>query len=352
MAPTPHDRDSPQPSPNDDDNAFIAFRRFTDEAFASMLQGLVGLPSAFETHSDHERWLPYDEQARRRTMQSWGASPQEQATWNRETARDVEYLEPRASPNVADAQDDPVGDAHLRCPYRPPGTSRQRSAGEYENQPEGRAVLGSPLGLWLARYLASSPYSPSNLEQRADMGDVPWRDAFEDLVEAQKGNGLRPEGRRDPRLAPSDWAHSVVQRMVPATPSRPVQSLAARAPEGDQEEDMTELDMYERFLGSELRESKEQSVAPAHKEKPESSLGIVSTLTTTERVSLPDGTTHTKMILKKRFADGREESSETVHTTKGRTEQEEVRTTDKTPRGEFAEAKESKVGAKQGWFWS
>ena len=37
-------------------------------------------------------------------------------------------------------------------------------------------------------------------------------------------------------------------------------------------------------------------------------------MTTTERTTLPDGRVYSRMVLKKRFADGREESSETVQT--------------------------------------
>lgn len=43
---------------------------------------------------------------------------------------------------------------------------------------------------------------------------------------------------------------------------------------------------------------------------------IVSTLTTTEIRTLPDGSVETRRVLKKRFADGREESNETVETKK------------------------------------
>jgi hypothetical protein len=39
---------------------------------------------------------------------------------------------------------------------------------------------------------------------------------------------------------------------------------------------------------------------------------VVSTMTTIERRTLPDGTMETKRVLKKRFADGREESNECV----------------------------------------
>lgn len=41
---------------------------------------------------------------------------------------------------------------------------------------------------------------------------------------------------------------------------------------------------------------------------------ILSTLTTTERTTLPDSPVTTKTVLKKRFADMREERIETVHT--------------------------------------
>ena len=84
--------------------------------------------------------------------------------------------------------------------------------------------------------------------------------------------------------------------------------------------------------------------------------GITSTLTTTQRTTLPDGTVHTKLVLKRRFADGREESAETTHTTHGRREQQLKQVLEPTAEMSQAvkqdEAEKPKEKKKAGWFWN
>lgn len=160
------------------------------------------------------------------------------------------------------------------------------------------------------------------------------------------------------------------------------------------QEQMTELDWYERMLSADrglstgglfkalfsdaFKQETQQSatttsVATVNEDaKP----GVMSTLTTTERITLPDGSIHTKVVLKKRFADGREENSETTHTTRGelqskadrlkhmeemlkqneeelkqRVEKRERLELSKSgnPRPEVEKPKETKGS---GWFWS
>ncbi|KAK4953895.1 hypothetical protein LTR10_008499 [Elasticomyces elasticus] len=70
---------------------------------------------------------------------------------------------------------------------------------------------------------------------------------------------------------------------------------------------------------------------------------VLSSLTTTRTTRLADGTVTTKVVLKQRFADGREESEEKVHTYReGTSEQQEIG-------GKNGEAEKKKAG---GWFWS
>lgn len=66
---------------------------------------------------------------------------------------------------------------------------------------------------------------------------------------------------------------------------------------------------------------------------------VLSALTTTETTRLPDGTVTTKVVLKKRFADGREETSESVHTANENLEQQRQEGSEDHPK-------------KKGWFWS
>ncbi|KAK4986789.1 hypothetical protein LTR50_005084 [Elasticomyces elasticus] len=104
----------------------------------------------------------------------------------------------------------------------------------------------------------------------------------------------------------------------------------------------TELDLYEHFLGrasddgtlrasgvdtsrSSTSTSRTQTTSAFTQssgsiDEDSTKPSVLSTMTTTERTMLPDGTVTTKVMLKKRFADGREESSETVSTVKGRGE--------------------------------
>ncbi|KAL9635200.1 MAG: hypothetical protein Q9164_003618 [Protoblastenia rupestris] len=76
---------------------------------------------------------------------------------------------------------------------------------------------------------------------------------------------------------------------------------------------------------------------------------VLSTLTTTEKRVLQDGTTRTKVVLKKRFSDGREESTETVHTHNAllekskRSSLESIAKQDREHDGDKG---------KRGWFWT
>ncbi|KAK4501392.1 hypothetical protein PRZ48_007201 [Zasmidium cellare] len=83
----------------------------------------------------------------------------------------------------------------------------------------------------------------------------------------------------------------------------------------------------DRMVGEKVEEQ------PVVQQKPE----VLSALTTTETTRLPDGTITTKVVLRKRFADGREETSESVHTAKEDLEQQHQSEDGKTK--------------KKGWFW-
>ena len=67
---------------------------------------------------------------------------------------------------------------------------------------------------------------------------------------------------------------------------------------------------------------------------------VLSSLTTTQTTRLPDGTVTTKVVLKQRFADGREETEEKVHICHEPSPQQADRT----------EAMSDQP--KKGWFWT
>ena len=78
---------------------------------------------------------------------------------------------------------------------------------------------------------------------------------------------------------------------------------------------------------------------------------ILSTLTTTEQRTLPDGTVTTKVVLKKRFSDGGEEVTERVHTQN--TPLPEKTLTAETPQRQDTVSQTGKNEDKKGgWFWS
>lgn len=74
---------------------------------------------------------------------------------------------------------------------------------------------------------------------------------------------------------------------------------------------------------------------------------VLSQLTTTETVRMPDGTVTTKVVLKRRFADGREETKETVHTSN---EALEAQAAEEKARVEAERKREGGKG--KGWFWT
>ncbi len=216
---------------------------------------------------------------------------------------------------------------------------------------------------WSLGYILWSPYSPVQLERQPRLSNINWRDAFEELISATEGKeiscspitpladvfgwicrvGMRSESR--------DWEAGVMGPVGVLLSKCPVTTCAGgilsveelekiREWEEESHEDCgvrfpTELDLYRRPFGDDKESSKPskfsareaESVTTAvqqsfvsesyaasrtedgHGERP----SVVATLTTTESVTDVDGKVHTKVVLKKRFADGREESSETVY---------------------------------------
>lgn len=110
----------------------------------------------------------------------------------------------------------------------------------------------------------------------------------------------------------------------------------------------TELDAYEQLLAK----PKGFDYAKATSSS-ETKPSILSTLTTTERTVAPDGSVTTKVVLKKRFADGREESSETVHTQRGQEpEPWATRQTPEVRKHNNIDEVQGKEKKSSGWFWS
>jgi len=57
---------TPKDKQSDSDNPFIRFRHFADEQIGAVLQGFVGLPSAFSKPQSGSQWSVFDEDLKRR----------------------------------------------------------------------------------------------------------------------------------------------------------------------------------------------------------------------------------------------------------------------------------------------
>ena len=229
----------------------------------------------------------------------------------------------------------------------------------------------------LATYRAipiSPSYLPQNLEEDEQLkhANVQWRDAFEDLMRISRGLPSAPpeqpgqskrasfdevprlpfsflnhpdrdlwEAEKAPEEPSYEYSHDHEdQHDEPPSPKVKQGKWSCEAQEPE-----TELDAYERLL----RKHAPKLEDPVNKaDRP----SILSTLTTTERTITPDGTITTKVTLKKRFNDGREEISETVQTQRGQGEQNQDQWN--ASQHEHPAAQEPSKGSerKGGWFWS
>lgn len=249
-------------------------------------------------------------------------------------------------------------------------------------------------------YLLYSPYSPLQLEQQPHLCvyGAKWREAFEDLLAVQSGQDLPSKYSQRSSESRIDWVTAMMDLalcngeedvqesssaaektsetlrqypgLLPCFPSaRQAENGADEDDFGDDDDndtEMTELDVYDRLFGSQKLSSSVTARAAArsfaHIQKTSSpsdadskTPSVLSTLTTTERTTLQDGSVHTKVVLKKRFSDGREESTETVH------HQNAVRQTldaasksikDEANARESGKDKGTKDHRSRGWFWS
>lgn len=251
--------------------------------------------------------------------------------------------ESMTSDRQVDEQRGSAEEAHTRSTHQAWVEQQQR----FLNQLDG-ALL--PIFQELFRRESAESENPYDMSENPRIAaelaraGVP-RDAFEDLFRAQNGHPLIPPeklgqsdhlphdswarrffevtdrsseareaGQGYPKRVPWEGAETAEdpnyeyshdhedQHDEPPSPKTKQGSWSSDAPE-------TELEAYERLLGP----------IPAFGEnaQTEGRPSVLSTLTTTERTVHPDGTVTTKVVLKKRFNDGREESSETVHTQKG-----------------------------------
>ncbi|KAF1991216.1 hypothetical protein K402DRAFT_173310 [Aulographum hederae CBS 113979] len=239
-----------------------------------------------------------------------------------------------------------------------------------------------------AVFMWRSPYSPVNLERHPRLGlyGTQWRDAFEDLLRAEHNEDLTTEKdwAKNENLDNASWADSMKERYQSRIPRAEMgwedllsgrfhryladaflrdnsifQSLEKEvadaeataepqsigADEKDRARPNTEMDMYKRHFSNSSSASQSSSMTPEKK------TDVLSTLTSTESTTQPDGTVTTRVTLNTRFADGRLEDSETVYTTKGKSNIVETQQTE-SPLTVTQQLEQKKQSRGKGWFWT
>lgn len=365
-----------------------------------------GFPRPFD-EADNQKPLEDDGSRHRRACRRWRrnrdeADRQAEEDWEHFSARweEIKRKMNQEQPRIGDGEPrvwrwsfhwPPPADAPSNSD---PANERSRSIPLFDEL--GNMIFDEVTRMMLPRpfTFSNESYSPRTLEDNVELkkAGVQWRDAFEDLVRAQQGAPLIPKEqigqssymsynqwvRRfwDPDFAFPDMSRQDLgdySRRVPwegekinEEPSYeyghdhedqhddpPTPKLnQGRFTEGMPE---TELEAYERLLGP--------NSTPG--DPPNEALSsILSTLTTTERTVAPDGSVTTKVVLKKRFADGREESSETLHTQRGQDVDAQVQQDPWKIMQEAQFPSKSKnsmpqrltekkaLEKKSGWFWS
>jgi hypothetical protein len=186
-----------------------------------------------------------------------------------------------------------------------------------------------------------NPYSPLRLEHEAGF-DSSWRTRFEDLIRAEKQQQLlsKEEAAVTQRQSAFDWFHGLQSRV-----NHPA---AGSSPRTDDPDRQTELDAYNRVLpvarSDGLVDAFEKYNLQAESRRQETSEPEVKTVfRTVNRYAEKDGSFTTKTVVRKTFADGRTEKTETVETSPPRQE---------PPKVDAANPTRIDGAPKRGWFWS
>lgn len=395
-------------------NPFVAFRRFADEQLSSIFKSLFGTssisppppPAAPRPFQDHHMWSDFARESHNALQ--WKAQEADRLVdmYARAHSNNLQFWNDESGERpVQDSEES--GNAPLLSSRRKSG-SPSHLDGQTQNA-VSLAAFGCHLphtcslpvlledGVSLLSYLLYSPYSPVHLEQQQPLRrhGVAWREAFRDLVTAEQDeNHSLKQGQvpcDDERV--DDWVNDVIgPAFRKQEPDREISEKAqfwikscrgskALLPfawnidtveqndddydnkQDDQHDDddndhLAETNLYNQIPGLHEATAPQQSY-PSSRKQPDClsrtnldrhEPSILSTLTTTERTVLPDGSSQTKVVLKKRFSNGREESSETVHTQAARPPpQEQVSTQEFGCHNLATTNKETKS---RGWFWS
>ncbi|KAI9675853.1 MAG: hypothetical protein M1829_003279 [Trizodia sp. TS-e1964] len=326
-----------QPNHFDEACSVEAFKSYIDAQISSLLQSLVGLPSA--------------------------SSPTISSNFDNSH---YEFFTPDGPTNPYQS---PLGSAIQSCSHQPREcllcsiSHMTREGHNFRVSPQigftNGLLFGEPFQSGLSElnktafpfdYLLFSPYSPLQLEnlQGFQNDGKRWRNAFEDLLEAAEGRDMTSNNSSTLKMEETGsqaWILSLLRRSnIGQTfdsygqTSTFKDTFGKPAQEAKKDIDV-EHEVYSQFLNSPERFSSaakksgsfgsatnaslspKDSISAPGSQNNGSKTGInnanriISILTKTERTVSSDGEVHTKVVLKKRFADGREESSETAETT-------------------------------------
>ncbi|KAI4203550.1 MAG: hypothetical protein LQ350_001740 [Teloschistes chrysophthalmus] len=349
-------------------NPFVTFSHLVDQQIACAFQTLSEIPSRYaerrrKFEEESREWEAKLPPALRKGLdedlkEEWRRERPQYANITQASRSDEEtaecrriaqcVLDARAQHRAEDHDDDEEDDFQrvpLRCPYRPAIDNDDDEESERARDPRVRVLpawlsWAYPHPLFPEDPSRDSQHSSSHNETKSSPPNYTgkWVQACEDL-----GFRLCP--------APSGWStkdteearenpinSSIKQGRIPTDPFPPFslrdffEGPATRHPENDAAEEenaTTELDLYRRFLGTQNRPAGSSSTShtsSTHQTFTSTSTtvgddpdkpSITSTMTTTQRCTLPDGSVYTKVVLKKGFSDGREECTETEHTTHG-----------------------------------
>jgi hypothetical protein len=331
-------------SSREDLNPFIAFRRYADTKFSALLQTIVGVPTDITSNRARSEALEEDRRRQQREMGSWGGL-------------------------LAASERDPT-DPFYDLNSKVLQTSRQEDKPAGSQNTDRESFDG-----WVLDMLGDKDYSPLNLEDR--WPELPFGAAFTDLYRITGSSNPTYEELwrwmgwpyysfdkhqhidmdRDMADA-SRWLRRIKEKIQ----SYSREDLPSDNSNSDHEKGgETELDQYESY--SAAGHSVERLILKAlmgqdpSQESPEApqengQCNVLATLTTTEQVTDSDGKVHTKVVLKKVFSDGTEESTETIHKSQSPV-QRAIQSNDRSEKMTKSEDTNNQLGtAGRGWFWS
>lgn len=224
-------------SNDDENNPFVAFRKVIDDQVVAATRLLSELPTQLNTvREDFRKNVEAADQSIERAFRRLGDA-YERST-NPERTQIVRRGE-ETKHGVTQGQEDSRDDSKRRGHIKEWDTTRQLPfhpldiLAMFLEHPESDDLAGMHAHLAQSKqstwpdsdYFLSGQYSPIRLEERSKLtGEVPikkWRDAFEDLLLASKGEPL-PEKPTIPwwkrrHQGPADWLESLQARKLIST---------------------------------------------------------------------------------------------------------------------------------------